>query len=55
MNYNEEYGGLLPSGLKIEIVNPNGMIIMRRDKNLTSTQKNDFEIIRKNAGTFLKS
>ena len=44
---NKEYGDQLPSGLKIKIVNPSGMIIMGRDKDLTSAQKNDFEVIRR--------
>ena len=44
---NKKYGDQLPNGLKIKIVNPNGMIIMGRDKDLTSDQKNDFEVIRR--------
>ena len=44
---NKRYGDQLPSDLKIKIVNPSGMIIMGRDKGLTSDQKNDFEVIRR--------
>ena len=44
---NKKYGDQLPSGLKLKIVNPNGMIIMGRDEDLTSAQKNDFEVIRR--------
>ena len=44
---NKKYGNRLPSGLKIKIANLSGMIIMGRDKDLTSAQKNDFEVIRR--------
>lgn len=44
---NDLYGKKLPAGIKIRIVNPSGMIIMGRDKNLTDDQKSDFEVIRR--------
>ena len=44
---NERYGNELPKGLKIRLINPNGMIIMGRDKDLTQEQRNDFEVIRR--------
>lgn len=37
----------LPGGLKISIVNPCGLIIMGRDNDLTSPQRADFEIFRR--------
>ncbi|OQS31258.1 Shedu immune nuclease family protein [Chromobacterium haemolyticum] len=37
----------LPTGLKIRIVNPCGLIIMGRDNDLTDQQKADFEIFRR--------
>ena len=38
---------MLPTGLKIRIVNPCGLIIMGRDNDLTDQQKADFEIFRR--------
>ena len=37
----------LPEDFKIKITNPSGIIIMGREINLTSTQKNDLEIIKR--------
>lgn len=44
---NKEYGGELPNGLEIRVINPSGMIIMGRDQDLTEDQRNDFEVIRR--------
>jgi len=44
---NEKYQQDLPNGLEVKIVNPSGMIIMGREKDLTPEQTNDFEIIRR--------
>lgn len=44
---NEKYGDELPKGLEIRVINPNGMIIMGLDKDLTQDQRNDFEVIRR--------
>ena len=41
------YGAKLPSGLKLRIVNPCGLIIMGRDDDLTAEQKGDFEMYRR--------
>ncbi len=43
----EKYKDQLPEKLKIKITNPNGMIIMGRDNNLTASQLSDFEIIKR--------
>lgn len=43
----ERYKEKLPTGLKIRIVNPCGMIIMGRDNDLTDQQRADFEIFRR--------
>ncbi len=43
----ERYKERLPTGLKIRIVNPCGLIIMGRDNDLTDQQKADFEIFRR--------
>ena len=44
---NELYAAELPTGLKIKIVNPSGMIIMGRDAAFTPDQRTDFEVIRR--------
>lgn len=44
---NELYGEQLLDGVAIKVVNPSGMIIMGRDKDLTEDQRNDFEVIRR--------
>lgn len=44
---NERFGDQLPEGVAIKVVNPGGMIIMGRDKDLTEDQLNDFEVIRR--------
>nr|WP_262917177.1 Shedu immune nuclease family protein [Subsaxibacter sp. CAU 1640] len=43
----EKYKKELPKNLEIKITNPNGMIIMGRDINLTKQQLSDFEIIKR--------
>ena len=37
----------LPTGMKIQITNPGGIIIMGRTKGLTSEQLRDFEIVKR--------
>lgn len=44
---NERFAGQLPSGLRIKIVNPAGIIIMGRDVSFTQDQRTDFEVIRR--------
>lgn len=44
---NKKYRSDLPDDLQVKIVNPTGMIIMGREKDLTREQTNDFEIIRR--------
>lgn len=43
----KKYKDKLPKNLEIKITNPNGMIIMGRDKNLDKQQLADFEIIKR--------
>jgi hypothetical protein len=43
----QRYKALLPTGLKIRIVNPCGLVIMGRDKGLTDQQTADFEMFRR--------
>ena len=43
----EKYKEELPDNFKIKITNPSGIIIMGRDNNLSSVQKEDFEVIRR--------
>ncbi|WP_284617530.1 Shedu immune nuclease family protein [Aquabacterium humicola] len=43
----ERYRQKLPSGLRIRIVSPSGLIIMGRDHDLTPDQKADFEVFRR--------
>lgn len=43
----DKYKTELPKNLEIKITNPNGMIIMGRDINLTKQQLSDFEIIKR--------
>ncbi len=43
----DKYKDLLPKNLQIKITNPNGMIIMGRDVNLSDNQLADFEIIKR--------
>ena len=44
---NDRYASELPTGLRIKVVNPSGMIIMGRDAAYTPEQRTDFEIIRR--------
>ncbi len=37
----------LPSGLRVRIVNPGGLIVMGRDDDLTAPQRADFEVFRR--------
>jgi hypothetical protein len=46
-NLTKKYKDQLPPNLEIKITNPNGMIIMGRDVNLSKQQKEDFEIIKR--------
>lgn len=43
----KKYESDLPNNLEIKIVNPNGLIIMGRDKGLSEEQRKDFEVIRR--------
>lgn len=43
----KRYESELPNHFKIKIVNPNGIIIMGRDKNFNEKQEIDFEIIKR--------
>ncbi len=43
----ETYKTELPSGFKIKITNPRGIIIMGRENNLTIEQRHDFEVIKR--------
>lgn len=43
----KRYGAKLPPGLNLRIVNPCGLIIMGRDNDLTTEQKGDFEMYRR--------
>lgn len=43
----DKYKDELPEGMEIRIVNPNGIIIMGRDKFLEPSQLGDFEIIKR--------
>lgn len=43
----EKFKKELPDGVTLHIINPKGIIIMGRSKNLSIDQKNDFEIIKR--------
>ena len=43
----KEYAKCLPKGMNIKITNPNGLIIMGRENNLTIEQLSDLEIIKR--------
>jgi hypothetical protein len=43
----KKYKDELPDGFSIKITNPGGIIVMGRNFNLTSEQKQDFEVIRR--------
>jgi len=43
----EKYSDKLPQNFKIQITNPSGIIIMGREKNLSSEQRRDFEVIKR--------
>lgn len=43
----EQYKDKLPSSIKVHITNPNGLIIMGREKGLTESQLLDFEVIKR--------
>lgn len=43
----EKYKDQLPSGFKIKITNPAGIVIMGRENNLSDEQKDDLEIIKR--------
>lgn len=42
-----KYQSELPVGFDIKITNPNGIIIMGREKNLSAGQKRDFEVVKR--------
>ena len=44
---NRKYGGKLPSGLQIKVVNPKAMVIVGRSNKFDDQQRLDFEIIRR--------
>ncbi|MEY4570543.1 MAG: hypothetical protein RLZZ398_1982 [Verrucomicrobiota bacterium] len=44
---NERYSSEIPPDVRIQIVNPSGMIIMGRDHDWTQDQRTDFEVIRR--------
>ncbi|TRW23615.1 DUF4263 domain-containing protein [Flavobacterium zepuense] len=44
---NEKYLDKLPKDLNIKITNPQGLIIMGRENNLSSEQKSDFEVVKR--------
>ena len=41
------YASRLPPGFKIRVVNPCGLVIMGRDADMTSDQRDDFEVTRR--------
>jgi hypothetical protein len=43
----EKYKEDLPKGFEIHITNPKGFIIMGRENNLSKSQKNDFEVVKR--------
>ncbi len=43
----KKYGNELPKGVDIKIVNPQGIIIMGREKGLSQSQLDDFEVIKR--------
>lgn len=43
----KKYSESLPDGFRIQITNPCGLIVMGREKDLTSEQKRDFEVIKR--------
>ncbi len=43
----QRYASQLPSGFKIRVVNPCGLIIMGRDRDMDLQQRHDFEVIRR--------
>ena len=43
----KKYSKQLPANMKIKITNPNGLIVMGRERGLTSTQLDDLEIIKR--------
>ncbi|MDH6252503.1 hypothetical protein M2347_002230 [Chryseobacterium sp. H1D6B] len=45
--FKKRYEAQLPEEFDIKIANPNGVIIMGRENNLSSQQKNDFEVVKR--------
>lgn len=43
----EAYAPVLPAGFRVKITNPNGIIIMGRDNNLSAAQRMDFEVVKR--------
>lgn len=44
---NERYRNEFPTGLRLKIINPKGIIIMGRENKLFASQRDDFEIIKR--------
>jgi hypothetical protein len=44
---NEKYMDRLPEGLNIKVTNPQGLIIMGRENNLSPEKKSDFEVVKR--------
>jgi glycerol-3-phosphate responsive antiterminator len=42
-----KYRDKLPNNFSIKITNPNGIIVMGRDNNISKAQKDDFEVIKR--------
>ncbi|OPY85319.1 MAG: hypothetical protein A4E71_02140 [Smithella sp. PtaU1.Bin162] len=42
-----KYKDKLPTNFKIKIINPTGIIVMGRDNNISTAQKEDFEVIKR--------
>lgn len=43
----EKYKNRLPANFNLKIINPGGIIVMGRDNNMSSAQKEDFEVIKR--------
>ena len=43
----EKYKNRIPANFSLKIINPTGIIVMGRDNNMSSAQKEDFEVIKR--------
>ena len=43
----KRYASRLPPNFKVRVVNPCGLIIMGRDRDMTPQQRQDFEVVRR--------